>query len=237
MPSTHALGGLLPFTIILALGRRGEAISWHWWIGATAYLVCVSLSRLYLGVHSVLDIASSIVLGTPVILMFHFSGEAFEQVVFFHPYSIALHIVMTILFVVAVPRAAPWTASYGTSTQIFGLFIGLASSMWYTRNHAFDLWQSLEYTSWNRWNKDNFNEMAAKVMLGFVVVIAAKVVFKVVSLEILKFLYRQGHIVEHEKFKKDVAGSPVPMEKLYCIECTARYSQCDLSRVYLLTLL
>jgi hypothetical protein len=222
MPSTHALGGLLPFSVLLAFGRHGIDISIMWWIFAAYYLISVSISRLYLGVHSLLDICASVILGCPVMLFLDAMGEPLEYLVFFHPWSVALHVVCILLFVYAVPRAAPWTASYGTSTQLFGVFIGLAISMWYARNHAPLLWEQLQGSALDNWNRDNIAIMLAKYAVGLVVVVGAKVALKVVPLRVYKYLYRQGVIVEDKKFAVDVKGNAVPLEKLYCIECNTR---------------
>lgn len=222
MPSTHALGGLLPFAILFALGRNGISTSTEWWWLSVYYLLSVSISRLYLGVHSLLDICASVILGVPVMLILDACGEELEYMVFTHPWSIAIHILCILLFVYAVPRAAPWTASYGTSTQLFGVFIGLAISMWFVRNHATLLLDKLQETAFRNWNMDNFTIMLTKYTVGLVVVVITKVLLKEIPLVICKFMYHRGFLVEESKFGVDVQGNTVPLEKLYCIECNAR---------------
>ena len=222
MPSTHALGGLLPFSMLLALRRHGVLVSWIWWLFAVIYLLSVCVSRLYLGVHSLLDIGSSVVLGVPVLLLLHSAGSPLEDAVFFKPHSIFLHVLMVLLFVCAVPRAAPWTASLGTSSQIFGLFVGFASSLWYAKTCSPQLWHTLEDSSFSNWNQSNGGRVMARVLLGFTLVLAVMVLCKRVVAALLKTLLRAGLLVEEDKYKRDVTGASVPVDKLYCIECTTR---------------
>jgi membrane-associated phospholipid phosphatase len=119
MPSTHAMGGLLPYAMLLSLSKTSH-IDYKIWIYSIFHLVSLMFSRLYLGVHSPMDLIGGVVIGTPIMYTIHYFNDPICNMLYFGENSIYIHIFMLLIFLFKYPKAVPWSASYGTATQLYG---------------------------------------------------------------------------------------------------------------------
>jgi len=132
LPSTHTMSGLLPIALMLSYSRHSELQpSWISWVLCVIYAASVALSRLYLGVHSIYDIIAGAWLGGTLIFFLHIYGDMLDIILYQRWYSIFIILGSTILFTTCYPGIhGAWTASYGTSAEVFGAWLGLSLSMW-----------------------------------------------------------------------------------------------------------
>lgn len=130
MPSTHTMSGLLPYSILLALVRQGFNVSSLAWNSGYLYIIWVALSRLYMGVHSPGDIIAGGFIGAMCMKVLDIFGDAFDQFVYKSRYGIVVTAFFLLLYLTIYPKARPWSASYGTCTQIFGTWVGISSALW-----------------------------------------------------------------------------------------------------------
>ena len=141
-PSTHSMCGLVPLALVCAwAGGRGE-----WWLTAVGWVVgwggvyalSVGASRLYLGVHSLLDVVGGLVVGGVLLVILH-CHRVFISHALYHPSSL-VHMVAVLgaagglLWV--YPRSVPWSVSYLTTCTVVGTWVGLTVSLWCV--HVFD---------------------------------------------------------------------------------------------------
>lgn len=132
LPSTHTMSGLLPIALLLSYSRHSdEQPSASAWLLCAIYATSVALSRLYLGVHSIYDIIGGAVLGGGLIIILHMYGDILDTILYQQWYSIFIILGSTFIFTTSYPGTRrAWTASYGTSAEVFGAWLGLSLAMW-----------------------------------------------------------------------------------------------------------
>ncbi|KAM3959581.1 sphingosine-1-phosphate phosphatase 1 [Aphomia sociella] len=131
MPSTHAMVGVsIPFSVLLYTMDRYEypaqwglliAISW-------CSLICVS--RIYLGMHSVLDIAAGLLLSTVLLIVLIPLVDCLDGFLIKSYYSPMLVITISILVIVFHPNADKWTPTRGDTTMIVSVCAGILTGSW-----------------------------------------------------------------------------------------------------------
>ena len=132
LPSTHTMSGLLPIALLLSYSRHSDMQpSWSAWLLCAIYAISVALSRLYLGVHSICDIIGGAALGGGLIIILHIYGDVLDTILYQQWYSIFIILGSTVIFTTSYPGTrSSWTASYGTSAEVFGAWLGLSLAMW-----------------------------------------------------------------------------------------------------------
>jgi hypothetical protein len=245
MPSAHLTGALLPLSVLLNLSSLGSSVPLLYYVIACYHIISLGLSRLYLGVHSPMDLVGGLVIGLPIMLTISSYETTLEDLFIFNPYSIYLNLFLLYLFLFHYPMASHWSASYGTGSQFFGTYFGVSTAIWFSFNIAPSCWESLKYTALY---SPPPGTVAAMMMpgaqtagteigteelnpwltcqligIGLVVCLIAKVTFKSIPLALLTALYRKGVIQEKNlNHLKDAEGKSVPFGKLYCTEIPAR---------------
>jgi membrane-associated phospholipid phosphatase len=113
MPSTHTMAGFLPLSVVLRLHSWGYFISPLIWMLCVGCIVSVGMSRMYMGVHSIADITGGALLATILVSLIAYGGDSLDNFLYTSSFSVLLWILMMLTFLVAYPRAIPWSASIG----------------------------------------------------------------------------------------------------------------------------
>lgn len=131
MPSTHAMVAVsIPFSVILFTMNRYQynvpvgltmAVIW-------CTLICVS--RLYLGMHTVLDIIVG--LGLAILIMFPLIPlvDNFDFYLLTNPTSPLLLLMVSILMTIYYPISEKWTPTRGDTTMIVSVCVGAHIGAW-----------------------------------------------------------------------------------------------------------
>lgn len=224
MPSAHITGALLPLSVLLNASRLGMNIPSFYFYIAYFHIFNLGLSRLYLGVHSPMDLIGGLLIGVPILIGIHLNEIYLENLLIFNKYSILLNLCFLYIFLYHYPCSSNWTASYGTCSQFFGTYIGVSSAMWFAFNHYRACWDSLQYTSLHYDHSTNDYYYCTKLIgVALIVCLIFKVVFKELPMFIYIKLYQKGIIKEKDPaYLKDPEGKDVPLKKLYCVEIPSR---------------
>eukprot|EP01034_Spumella_vulgaris_P022939 gene22939-29123_t len=238
--------GYLPMTTVMELARQGIDIPFSAWVFVFLYVITVGFSRLYLGVHSTYDIAGGAILGGIVIQFVHMYGDIIASVVYMGKNGILVTAALVLAFLTIYPKPAKgWAASYGTSAQIFGSWMGIASSLWYVFNVDTSLRDVLLSTSLVPWfgeiyslNADGVEVLATtlvsttpyspyvaltlRLTTALTFSVAVKLLSKVVAAKIFMTLVKSDITPILEEEERDVFGRPVPLEKAYWVEVPVR---------------
>ncbi|KAJ8982898.1 hypothetical protein NQ317_004328 [Molorchus minor] len=131
MPSTHAMVGVsIPFSVLLYTMNRYQ---YNVAIGlCVAILWCtvICLSRLYLGMHTVLDILVGLVLA--ILIMFPLVPlvDYLDHYFLTSPIGPFLLLVLSVLMIVYYPNSGKWTPTRGDTTMILSVCVGIHIGAW-----------------------------------------------------------------------------------------------------------
>lgn len=131
MPSTHAMVGFtVPFAVMLFTHSRYEYELIYAFVFATVWCTLVALSRLYMGMHSVLDVIAGLLLA--FFLMFFFLPwiDILDDFQLQHPFAPLFTLGLAILLAVNYPELDQWSTSRGDTTNILGICAGIYVGSW-----------------------------------------------------------------------------------------------------------
>lgn len=183
LPSTHAMvGAAMPFSIfILSLNRY--QLDWVWGLAiALTWCSCVCLSRIYLGMHSVLDVLCGLVLVSGLLVIMLPWVDTLDHLALTHPASPLITIILTIAMVVCYPATDRWTPARGDTTVIVGVGCGSLLGSWVNYQLGVIREPSLPPPYTVLWPSLNMVGLSLlRTTLGMVVIVAVKAIFKSLS--------------------------------------------------------
>ena len=121
LPSTHTMAGCLPFPLLMKIHQLDPLSDTSFWIYfslAAFYSISVSLSRLYLGVHSPLDIAGGYLLAAIMSGIYTLGGERFDSLMYESPAGMQVLLAMVVAFLVLYPQPKIWSVSCGVGAPV-----------------------------------------------------------------------------------------------------------------------
>ncbi|OWR49229.1 sphingosine-1-phosphate phosphohydrolase [Danaus plexippus plexippus] len=131
MPSTHAMVGVsIPFSVLLfTMNRYQYPVHWGL-ILAVCWCTLICVSRVYLGMHSVLDIAAGLLLASLLLLPLVPLVDALDAWLLESPWSPLSVLAVSVLAVVFHPQSDKWTPTRGDTTMIVSVCAGLLVGAW-----------------------------------------------------------------------------------------------------------
>ncbi|XP_071476665.1 sphingosine-1-phosphate phosphatase 2-like [Diadema antillarum] len=138
MPSTHAMvGTLVPFTILVVSWDKVEYSPIAGILLASSWTLLVCLSRLYKGMHYIMDIIVGIIL-TAILMFIVFQFlEQLDTFLITHPVAPLVSIVAALFLGTIYPTQDGWSSTRGDTIVIMGVTTGIYSSIWLA--HHFDM--------------------------------------------------------------------------------------------------
>ncbi|XP_006611832.1 sphingosine-1-phosphate phosphatase 1-like [Apis dorsata] len=135
MPSTHAMIGIsIPFSVVLfTMNRYIYSISIGWTI-ATLWCTIVCMSRLYLGMHTVLDILAGLLLAIALMIPLVPIVEITDYYVLTNIWALAILIALSIGVIVYYPCSKKWTPTRGDTTMVVSVTTGVHVGAWLNYN-------------------------------------------------------------------------------------------------------
>ncbi|KAG6445482.1 sphingosine-1-phosphate phosphatase 1 [Manduca sexta] len=131
MPSTHAMVGMcMPFSVLLYTMDR-YIYPAHWGVlVAVSWCSLICVSRVYLGMHSVLDIAAGLLLSSSLLLVLIPLVDALDGFLLTWQFAPLLVVTVSILVIVYYPNADKWTPTRGDTTMIVSVCTGVLTGSW-----------------------------------------------------------------------------------------------------------
>ncbi|KAL2716899.1 sphingosine-1-phosphate phosphatase 1-like isoform X1 [Vespula squamosa] len=180
MPSTHAMIGIsIPFSILIFSMNRyiysfpiGCTIASFWCI-----LICIS--RLYLGMHTVLDIVAGLLLAITLMIPLIPLIDALDYYIVTNFWVLTLLILISIITVVFYPCSNKWTPTRGDTTMVVSVTAGVHAGTWlnYKAGLLSFSFLSLPYDIvWPSYRKLGY--MILRTVIGFFSVIGTKAICK-----------------------------------------------------------
>lgn len=133
MPSTHAMVGVvIPFGLLYYTYGYYEYNLILGTLVAVVWCVLVSFSRLYLGMHSVLDILVGIVCAFIIMAVCIPFVDMIDCLLIAHPWCFPVFNLVCIGLCLAYPELKVWSTARGDTTQVLAVFSGIYQGLWYT---------------------------------------------------------------------------------------------------------
>ncbi|XP_076239074.1 sphingosine-1-phosphate phosphatase 2 [Calliopsis andreniformis] len=135
MPSTHAMIGIsIPFSVVLFTMNRyiyphsvGYTIAFLWCI-----LVC--MSRLYLGMHTVLDILAGLILAIALMIPLIPLVDMTDYYIISNIWALMTLIAISIAVIVYYPCSKKWTPTRGDTSMVVSVTTGVHLGAWLNYN-------------------------------------------------------------------------------------------------------
>ncbi|KAM3616188.1 uncharacterized protein V6R79_013816 [Siganus canaliculatus] len=131
LPSTHAMAATsIAFTLLLSAPSR---VQFHFQVGlliATTLSSLVCLSRLYTGMHSVLDVVAGIVISALLMYFTYPYWETFDHFQLRSPISPFIALTLTFFLSYTYPELDHYSTTRGDTTTILGVGAGCSVGYW-----------------------------------------------------------------------------------------------------------
>uniref|UniRef100_UPI003AADE3BB sphingosine-1-phosphate phosphatase 2 isoform X1 n=1 Tax=Centroberyx gerrardi TaxID=166262 RepID=UPI003AADE3BB len=131
LPSTHAMAATsISFTLLLSATSR---IQFQFEVGLLIAVVLsslVCLSRLYTGMHSVLDVICGALISAILMLLTYPYWETFDHFQLTSPISPAVALVLPLLLSYTYPELGHYSTTRGDTTTILGAGAGSSVGYW-----------------------------------------------------------------------------------------------------------
>ncbi|XP_044271390.1 sphingosine-1-phosphate phosphatase 1-like [Tribolium madens] len=131
MPSTHAMVAVaFPFSFLLCTMNRYQYNIPLGMVIAVLWCSIICLSRLYLGMHSVLDVVAGLALTVLIMTPLIPIVDYLDNYLLTDPTSPFLLLVVSILMIVYYPNSGKWTPTRGDTTMILSVCVGIHCGAW-----------------------------------------------------------------------------------------------------------
>ncbi|VVC93719.1 sphingosine-1-phosphate phosphatase 1-like [Leptidea sinapis] len=183
MPSTHAMVGVsIPFSVLLyTMGRYEYPVHWGV-VVAVSWCALICVSRVYLGMHTVLDIAAGLALSSLLLVVLIPFVDYLDGLILTSRYTPLFVLFISILSLVYYPESDIWTPTRGDTTMIVSVCSGILVGSWinYQLGNMVASEHDPPYTIiWP--SVEMFGCLLLRTTLGFCGVLATRAIGKSVS--------------------------------------------------------
>ncbi|DBA89119.1 TPA: hypothetical protein ACH3X1_016289 [Trebouxia sp. C0004] len=192
LPSSHTMNSLcLNFFVVHYLLDKNLVPS-EWalamYLGTAVWVAWIGLARVYMGLHTPIDIGAGALLGTLVLVFYLAVDERYERWILSDRLAILWQALASIIFLRLHPKPLRHTPSYEFTTSFGGVCWGLVVGMsrqhlMYRRNKPGQFVQIIQ-------SRAGVIALLQRVTLGFVLVIVMKQLSKQVVVTFLPLVYK-----------------------------------------------
>lgn len=131
MPSTHAMVGVaIPFGLLVTSLPRYELILWLSLTIALVWTSSICVSRLYLGMHTVLDVIVGISLTVVLMAVFLPFADCIDTFCITNPFSPLFVVALTLFAAIFYPSLDRWSTARGDTTTVIATNAGVLLGSW-----------------------------------------------------------------------------------------------------------
>ncbi|KAM4695549.1 sphingosine-1-phosphate phosphatase 2 [Discoglossus pictus] len=131
MPSTHAIAATaISFTFLLATMDRYQYPFWFGLAAALCLSTLVSLSRLYTGMHTVLDVICGALIALLFLAVTFPHWDSIDHLLLTNPLSPVLAVIATLLLSYNYPKMDHYSTTRADTITILGVVAGTCVGIW-----------------------------------------------------------------------------------------------------------
>ncbi|RZF38744.1 hypothetical protein LSTR_LSTR014298 [Laodelphax striatellus] len=194
MPSTHAMVGIsIPFSVVLYTMNRYQYPLHLGLVIAVVWCSVMCVSRIYLGMHSVLDIVAGLLLALILMVTLVPAIDSLDRSLVISQWSPAALFLVSILMIAVYPQGSKdaWTPTKGDTTVVVSVCLGVMLGSWTN----FQLGQMSEPKTPPPYNViwpsyEMIGVGALRTTLGLCGVVATRALCKSVSYALTRSIFR-----------------------------------------------
>ncbi|KAL1498298.1 hypothetical protein ABEB36_009117 [Hypothenemus hampei] len=192
-PSTHAMVGVsIPFSVVLYTINRYEYNVTLGLAAAILWCLVICFSRLYLGMHSVLDIIAGLALALTLMIPLVPLIDYLDNYILTNPTAPFLLLTASILMIFYYPNSEKWTPTRGDTTMILSVCVGVLIGAWLNFQTGLMSETNLplpRMIMWPSWSMSGF--ILLRTAIGFLFVLLTRQVFKSFSYSFICMLLKE----------------------------------------------
>ncbi|GAB1859765.1 Sphingosine-1-phosphate phosphatase 1 [Camponotus japonicus] len=192
MPSTHAMVGFaIPFSIVLFTMNKYIYSFFVGYFIALVWCILVSMSRLYLGMHTVLDIVIGLILTIVLMIPLVPLVDITNSYIITNFWLSAILIVISIIVIVYYPLSDKWTPTRSDTAMVVSVTAGIHMGAWlsyYNGVLSASLISPPYHIVWPTYSM--LGHLILRTILGFSTIITTKVLCKCLSYTIVCAILR-----------------------------------------------
>nr|XP_061797868.1 sphingosine-1-phosphate phosphatase 2-like [Nerophis lumbriciformis] len=206
LPSTHAMAATaLSFTLLLSAPSR---IQFQFEMGlllAVTLSTMVCLSRLYTGMHSVLDVICGVLISALLMFLTHPYWETFDQFQLTSTVSPILALMLPLFLSYTYPDLDHYSTTRGDTTTILGVGAGCSVGYWVNKQlgETFEP-QGVLPVPLPTLTSYTLACGTARFLIGVVALVGTRQVMKAASLLLLYWWYRVPKYNQSAKMRKEI---------------------------------
>uniref|UniRef100_A0A3Q2QZE4 Sphingosine-1-phosphate phosphatase 2 n=2 Tax=Fundulus heteroclitus TaxID=8078 RepID=A0A3Q2QZE4_FUNHE len=206
LPSTHAMAATaISFTLLLSAPSRLQFCFQTGLLIAATLSSMVSLSRLYTGMHSVLDVVCGILITAVLILLTYPWWESFDSFQLYSPLSPIVALSLLLLLSYTYPELDHYSTTRGDTTTILGACAGSSVGYWLNvqLGNTFDLQGSLPVPL-PALTAQAVARGAARSLVGIVALVGTRQVVRTLTLDALYSWYKLPKTDKEARKRKEI---------------------------------
>ncbi|XP_077467236.1 sphingosine-1-phosphate phosphatase 2 isoform X1 [Stigmatopora argus] len=206
LPSTHAMAATaISFTLLISAPSR---IQFQFEIGllmAVSLSTMVCLSRLYTGMHSILDVICGVLISAILLFLTHPFWEAFDQFQLTSTMSPIIALILPLFLSYTYPDLDHYSTTRGDTTTILGVGAGCSVGYWLNKQlgETFEP-QGILPVPLPTLTSYTLACGTARFFIGTVTLVGTRQVIKTVSLLLLFWLYRIPKYDQSARMRKEI---------------------------------
>ncbi|XP_077421255.1 sphingosine-1-phosphate phosphatase 2 isoform X2 [Vanacampus margaritifer] len=206
LPSTHAMAATaIFFTLLLSAPSR---IQFHFEMGllmAVTLSTMVCLSRLYTGMHSVLDVICGVLMSALLMFLTHPYWEAFDQFQLTSSLSPILALMLPLFLSYTYPELDHYSTTRADTTTVLGAGAGCSVGYWVNKQlgETFEP-QGVLPVPLPTLTRCTLASGAARFLVGVGALLVTRQVMKAVSLHLLYCWYKVPKCNQSARMRKEI---------------------------------
>ncbi|XP_061684176.1 sphingosine-1-phosphate phosphatase 2 [Syngnathoides biaculeatus] len=206
LPSTHAMAATaISFTLLLSAPSRIQIQFELGLLIAVILSTMVCLSRLYTGMHSVLDVICGVLISALIIFFTHPYWEAFDQFQLTSSMSPILALMLPLFLSYNYPELDHYSTTRGDTTTILGVGAGCSVGYWVNKQlgETFEP-QGVLPVPLPTLTTYTLLSGIARFLVGVAALVGTRQVMKTVSLHLLYWWYKVPKYDQSAKMRKKI---------------------------------
>lgn len=206
LPSTHAMAATaISFTLLLSAPSRVQFCFQVGLLIAATLSSLVSLSRLYTGMHSVLDVISGILITTILILFTYPFWESFDHIQLTSPLSPIVALSLLLFLSYKYPELDHYSTTRGDTTTILGVCAGCSVGYWTNvqLGHTFEPEGSLPVPL-PTLTAQSMVRGVGRTLVGIAALVGTRQIVKTLSLGVLYSWYNVPKTDQNARRRKEI---------------------------------